>query len=179
MSVTVTDPVIVLGLGLLLSWLCLDAGAQKLRDPSFTAITIDDYRLLPEGAGKWLAHPLAIFELCLGVLILLPLSRVPALIGAAVLLLVYGTAMTVNVLRGRRDIDCGCAGPGQGQRLGVPLILRNALLAVAGLVAASASAEPAHWSGWLFGFLCAVVAALLYASINALLANHQRLERLR
>ena len=169
----------MLSLSLLLCWLLLDAGVQKFRDPVFTAVTIDDYRLLPEGAGLWLARPLAALEVSLGLLIVLPFARVPALSGAALLLLVYGLAMTLNLLRGRRDIDCGCAGAGQSQRLSAALVARNALLALAALSAAAASAEPAHWSGWLFGFLCAVVAALLYASVNALLANRQLLERLR
>ncbi len=173
------DPVPVLSLGLLLSWVLLDAGVQKLRDPLFTAATIDDYRLLSEGSGVRIARALAVLEVSVGFFILLPFTRVPALSVAALLLLVYGAAMALNLLRGRRDIDCGCAGAGQLHRLSAALVLRNVLLAVAALAAAGASAEPAHWTGWLFGFLCAVVSALLYASVNALLANRQLLERLR
>jgi uncharacterized membrane protein YphA (DoxX/SURF4 family) len=173
------DPVIALGLGLLLGWVLLDAGLGKLRDVALTAAHIDDYRLLPDGAGAWLARPLGVFEVCLAVLLLLPVARIPALYVAAILLGGYGLAITVNLLRGRRDIDCGCGGVGQSQRLSVALPLRNALLVAAALLSAASPGVPSHWSGWLFALFCAVVVGLLYASVNGLLANHQQLERLR
>jgi hypothetical protein len=173
------DPVIALGLVLLLGWVLLDAGLGKLSDPALTAAHIDDYRLLPEGMGAWIARPLAAFEIALALLLLLPFSRAPALVFAAVLLGGYGLAITVNLLRGRRDIDCGCGGPGQSQRLSVALPLRNFLLVAAALVAALSPGQPAHWSGWLFALFCGTVAALLYASVSGLLANQQQLERLR
>lgn len=173
------DPVIALGLVLLLGWVLLDAGLGKLRDVALTAAHIDDYRLLPDGAGAWLARPLAVFEVALAVLLLLPFARVPALLCAAAIIGAYGVAITVNLLRGRRDIDCGCGGVGQSQRLSVALPLRNAFLVAAALLAAASPGVPSHWSGWLFALLCAAVAALLYASVNGLLANQQQLERLR
>jgi len=173
------DPVIALGLVLLLGWVLLDAGLGKLRDVALTAAHIDDYRLLPDGAGAWLARPLGVFEVCLAVLLLLPVARIPALYFAAILLGGYGLAITVNLLRGRRDIDCGCGGVGQSQRLSVALPLRNALLVAAALLSAASPGVPSHWSGWLFALFCAAVVALLYASVNGLLANHQQLERLR
>jgi uncharacterized membrane protein YphA (DoxX/SURF4 family) len=173
------DPVIALGLVLLLGWVLLDAGLGKLRAPALTAAHIDDYRLLPEAAGAWLARPLAVLEISLAVLLLVPFSRVSALVLAAILLAGYGLAITVNLLRGRRDIDCGCAGPGQSQRLSVALPVRNLLLVAAALVAALSPGLPSHWSGWLFALFCGTVAALLYASVSGLLANQQQLERLR
>ncbi len=173
------DPVIALGLVLLLGWVLLDAGLGKLRDPVLTAAHIDDYRLLPEGTGAWLARPLAVLEMALAVLLLLPVSRVPALVLAASLLAVYGLAITINLLRGRRDIDCGCGGLGQAQRLSVVLPVRNAFLVAAALTAAVSPGVPSHWSGWLFALFCGAVAALLYASVSGLLANQQQLERLR
>ena len=173
------DPVIALGLVLLLGWVLLDAGLGKLRDPVLTAAHIDDYRLLPEGAGVWLARPLGVCEVALALFLLAPFTRVPALIIAAALIGVYGAAMSINLLRGRRDIDCGCSGAGQAQRLSLALPFRNALLMAAAFVAALSPGVPSHWSGWFFALLCAAVAALLYASVNGLLANQQQLERLR
>jgi len=175
----VLDPIAALAIALLISWVFVESGLHKLQAPDLTAANIDEYRLLPEGAGVWLARPLAFCEVALAVLVLLPFSRGPALMTAAGLIAVYAIAITINLLRGRRDIDCGCAGPGQAQRLSAALPVRNAILAGAALAAAHAAPVPAHWSGWLFAMFCAAAAALLHSSINGLLANRQLLERLR
>ena len=179
MATTLLDPIAALALTLLIGWVLVEAGLHKLQDPVLTAANIDEYRLLPEGAGAWIARPLALVEIALAVLALLPLSRVPALVVAAALIAGYGVAITINLLRGRRDIDCGCGGPGQAQRLSVALPVRNALLVCAALAAAYSAPAPSHWSGWLFAMFCAAAGALLHASVNGLLANRQLLERLR
>ena len=47
------------------------------------------------------------------------------------LLALYAGAMAVNLARGRRDLDCGCAGPGVRRPVGEGLLIRNgALIAV-------------------------------------------------
>lgn len=174
------DPVTALALGLLCSFVLLDAGLHKWREPLHYAAVIDEYRLLPQGAGRWLSRPLGATECLLGAAVLLPPLRGGALAVAAALLLGYALAIGINLLRGRRDIDCGCGAPEQAQPLSPALILRNLLLAAAAGLAGAAGAEvPAHWSGWAFALLAALAGALLYASVNGLLANRQYLERLR
>lgn len=174
------DPVAAIALSLLLSYVLVDAGLHKLRDPLRYGAVIDDYRLLPAGSGTRLALPLGSIEIGVGALLLLPPARGAALFAALVLMGVYSCAIAVNLARGRRDIDCGCGAPEQAQHLSAALLVRNAvLILVACALLAAPVVPPAHWSGWVFALLCGAVGALLYASSNTLLANARLLERLR
>lgn len=174
------DPVAAIALSLLLSYVLVDAGLHKLRDPARYGAVIDGYRLLPRGLGAGVAAPLGALEVGLGAGVLLPFTHLPALAGSAALIVGYFLAIAINLARGRRDIDCGCGAPEQAQRLSPALLLRNATLVAAALLLLSTpGGAPAHWSGWAFALFAGAVAALLYASINALLSNAQLLERLR
>ena len=51
----------------------------------------------------------------------------PRIVGGAALLLAYAAVMAINLVRGRRFIDCGCGGAAQPLSLG--LVLRNVVLA--------------------------------------------------
>src|SRR5690606_791824 len=52
------------------------------------------------------------------------------------LLVVFAFAIGINVARGRKAIDCGCFRTGYKQNLSWLLVLRNVLLAGAGLILA-------------------------------------------
>jgi hypothetical protein len=98
---------------------------------------------------------------------------------AIVLLVVYAASMSVNLARGRRYIDCGCAGPAARQPLSAWLVLRNLALAGAGLAtfqaAGTRTLEP------LDAFtIVAGVATLyaLYAAANLLVAYVPRTKAL-
>ena len=105
------------------------AAAHKLRAVGDFAQTLARYRLLPAGFIRIAGPALGLMELaiCLG----LPW---PALrpVGAAVgviLLLVYSTAITINLARGRHDLDCGCGGFGRRTPIGPWMVVRNLSLA--------------------------------------------------
>ncbi|SME97244.1 Methylamine utilisation protein MauE [Tistlia consotensis] len=100
-----------------------------------------DYRLLPEPVAGAAAAGLAAAEAAAAALLLVPgLTRVGALLAAGLMLL-YGGAMAVNLLRGRSSIDCGCGGPGQA--ISWLLVARNLALAALAVVAlAPVAARP-------------------------------------
>ncbi len=107
------------------------AGIGKLRDRRRFDGTVLDYRLLPPRLALRLAAPLPWVELALGVGLLAGVRQAGQ--AAALLFGIYGAAMAVNLARGRRLIDCGCGD--EPQRLNGWLVLRNALLAAAALLA--------------------------------------------
>ncbi len=113
------------------------ASAHKLRDLRGFEAVLDGYALLPERLPErllgLLARSVAAFEVFVAVgLLNEPTHRVAAF-AAVALLSLYGVAISVNLLRGRRDIDCGCGGPVSDKGLRWSLVARNALLvAVAG-----------------------------------------------
>ena len=55
---------------------------------------------------------------------------------AAALLAVYGSAIAVNLARGRRHIDCGCGKPAARREIGAWMVARNAVVTIAALAAA-------------------------------------------
>lgn len=85
------------------------------------------------------------------------------------LLVLYTSAIAVNLARGRTQMDCGCGG--QPIHLSYHLLLRNgALLALA---IWGATGHPA-WQGFaaaMVSLLNGGIAVLLYVTVNQLLAN--------
>lgn len=96
------------------------------------------------------------------------------------LLLLYATSISINLYRGRRDIDCGCNGPATTQAISWWLVGRNLVFLGLVLIAIGPSAERSlNWLDLftiLFGVL---VASGLYLGFNQLLAQAPRLAALR
>lgn len=168
------DPVVVLVVRGALALLFLHAALHKLRDlPAFVK-ALADYEILPAAAAWPAACSVVAIELGLSIALALVTDPVPAL-AAAALLLAYGAAIAINLWRGRRDIDCGCAGPAGRTRLSPSLLIRNLVLAAASLV--SALPEATRPLAWLdaFSVVAAIaLATLVYAASETALANAQR-----
>lgn len=110
---------------------------------------VANYRLVPE----LLAPVVAWLVVALETAVVLSLATGVGLAvgaGLAVILLCgFAVAMTINLARGRREIDCGCFQSALRQRLSVPLIVRNLVLTVAILPLIEAGAR----SAWLVPLL--------------------------
>jgi hypothetical protein len=114
----------------------VEAGLAKLRHRELVPGVVANYRLLPEALVAPVALALPVVELALGLGLigsvfgggLLRLLGIPA----AALFVVFAGAMAINIVRGRRAIDCGCGRSQLRQPLGWGLVLRN--LVLAGLV---------------------------------------------
>jgi hypothetical protein len=175
----VLDPVIQIVIASALAVLWLAAAAQKLAHLSEFRVTAADYRVVPQA----LALPSAVIviglELGLGIALLAPSGRTPALVGSAALLLLYAVFIGVNLVRGRRHIDCGCSGPGLRQPLGAWLVYRNvALVATALMGALPVEARALHWID-VVSILAAVGAlAALYPTLDRLISNARELASL-
>jgi len=179
----VLDPAIELVMRGGLALLLLGAALQKARDFAAFRSAVIGYALAPERLAMAIAVTLAGVEAAIGVALLAPASiglRAPALVATALLLALYAAAIAVNLVRGRRDIDCGCAGPNARQPLSEWLLVRNALLVAAALVClGGAGARPLSWIDALTvaGGVAMLVAAWLAG--HRLLANAPAIARLR
>jgi hypothetical protein len=122
--------------GLALVWAA--AAAHKLRDLHAFRVALGDYQLVPWALTGAAAPALVAAELAAAVLLLSPAARPWGFAASAALLALYSAAIAVNLLRGRRDIDCGCFGPALHAGLGGGLLARNAAL----LAAAAAGLAP-------------------------------------
>ena len=89
---------------------------------------------------------------------------------AALLLSVFAVAMGINLLRGRRHIDCGCFQGTLKQPLSWTLVSRNALLAL--LLVAAGAAASARADAWAVvnGLLAGGALFVVLQSLNALWA---------
>lgn len=174
------DPVLVETLALAASAILLTGALHKLRDLALFRAMLENYRLLPVAVEGSAAVLLPAVEALAGVALLFGASRAAGAALGALLLLVVTAAVAVNLLRGRRNIDCGCGASDSGQTLSWSLVLRNAVL---GAALWGASLQPgARQLGWI-DFLSVVGAAGalfgLYIAANQLLTNHPLLMRLR
>jgi len=174
------DPVVSgtlrLGLGLLF------AGAtwHKLRAPAEFARAVRAYRLVPERAVVPVAAVLVLCEATATGLLLGPASyRVgAALVG--VLLALYAGAIAANLARGRRDLDCGCGGPGAGRPVSTTLVARNVvLIAGALLLLGPDSGRATTWVDVVTVLAATVTLGALWAGVGQLDANRPALARIR
>jgi hypothetical protein len=105
-------------------------------------------------------------------------GSVPA-VGAALLLVIYASAVAVNLLRGRDHIDCGCVGAAGRRPIAWVLVARNGVLSGVALVAAlPAAPRPLVWIDAVTLVAAVGALALLYAAADGMLAHGPQLARL-
>lgn len=175
------DPVFINIIAFSLAALWLIADWHKLTAFDVFAATLGDYRILPRALVTFAAGLVVVLELTLAVGLIVPVSRAIALAGSAGLLTFYGFAMGLNLLRGRRHIDCGCMGPAARQSLSGWLVVRNLTLALGAVAAAvgPVSARPLLWLDIMTVIAGVCGLALVYSAINHLIANAPGLAQLR
>ena len=86
---------------------------------------------MPEAMARPFAAALPLVELALAASLAVPATAAIAAAGLGGLLVLFGLAIAINVVRGRTAIDCGCFRNGMRQPLGWLLVGRNAGLALA------------------------------------------------
>lgn len=172
MTMPTLDPAVRLTVHGVLSALFLWAAVHKLRDmPSFRT-ALANYELLPQRCVAPCAALLVATELGVAVTLWLPRLAAPAAVAAAGLLALYAGAIIVNLARGRRHIDCGCAGTARHQPLSSGLAARNAALVVVALVSAlPAASRPLTWIDGATVAFGTVTLIFLYAAVDGLMAN--------
>jgi len=173
------DPIFIIASALTIAVLLASAATHKVRAPARFTKQLADYQLLPDVLVRPVARVIPVVELVIAFALLVPVSRYWAALTAASLIALYAAAIGINLWRGRRDIDCGCAGPDQAQPLRPVLLLRNSVLVGVALLA---SVLPmARDLGFFDGFVtvaASAVALLLYAAADGLLANSPLLLKL-
>lgn len=173
------DPVILFVLRLALALIFATALAHKLNNPLVFAAVVAEYRLFPAVFVIPVSVALLLLELLVVLALMLPGLGVFGAWAAAATLTVYAGAITVNLARGRRAIDCGCSGSALRQELSEWLVLRNTLLVVLAVLAAQ-PATRRGLSGWDVSTIAFGVIALLllYSTANHLIANQPKLKAL-
>jgi len=113
----------------ILSFIFIYAGVEKISNPAGFSDAIDNYRLLPLFSVNFFAIILPWIELVAGVLLLFGISVKENSFIISVLLAVFLVAIIISLARGL-NIECGCFGTILGARIGLEKIVENILLLV-------------------------------------------------
>ena len=163
-------------LALFLSWLFARAAWHKLRHSRYYSQLLQSW-WSPRPLARLLVWPVAAMEASLVLALLLPVTRNMALILSAALLLCYAAVMAWQLLHGRGDLKCGCAGPARDTTISAALVWRNLICALAAMLAVNPlSSVPAlvlNVSHISLSIGLAVFTCLLYLCCEQLLDNAQ------
>jgi len=148
------------------------AAIHKLRSPTLFRAAMAEYQMLPPGLLTPVSGILIMVELLAAVLILIPAMGLAGAAMMITLLVVYSIGIGINLLRGRRDIDCGCNGPRSKQVLSWWLVIRNLVfVALIVLAAGPIAARELIWLDVISVLFGVLTASILYLSLNQLLAQ--------
>jgi uncharacterized membrane protein YphA (DoxX/SURF4 family) len=110
------------------------ASVPKLISPAKFVQIIQDYQLLPDKLTRLAGYVIPLTELSVGLALFSGITAPWPSLFAALLFGLFGGAICVNLLRGRRYIDCGCFGAGREAQLSWRSVLRNVILAFLALL---------------------------------------------
>jgi hypothetical protein len=178
------DPALHIVLRAALALLFFWAATHKLRDVAGFKGALAAYELLPQRGLGAFASLLIATEVVLATSLLAFVGSRPGESGvgagvaltAAGLLCVYSGAIIINLLRGRRHIDCGCFGAAKRRALGSGLVTRNAVLVIVAVASAlPVSSRSLMWMDSVTIGAGVAVLVLLYAAVDGLFATAPRI----
>ncbi|MGN7871451.1 MauE/DoxX family redox-associated membrane protein [Paracoccus sp. 22332] len=161
-------PVLAVFVKSFLMLLFITAALSKLRNLDEFHGVVRNFRLMPDALARTVAYLLPPVEMATAIAIAVPATSQVATALAGALLLVFGAAMAINVLRGRSQIDCGCFRNGLKQPLSWGVVARNAALATAAFAAAAVPFAVPGGAGLVLGVVAGGLAMLIYVSATML-----------
>jgi len=169
------DPVLTMTASSTLAVVFAASAWTKFADLGNFEAAVANYELLPEAVVKPFARALPMVEAAGAIGLVMAPTRLASALVLLGLLATFTAAIAANLIRGRRDLDCGCFGPALKQRLSAWLIVRNATLCAAAsidlLPAAARNPTALDWSTVVFA---AAGLVLTYAAANFLIAAWPR-----
>lgn len=177
LEATIRDSGFILSMRWMLGVIFIVGVIHKIKSPGSFIVTLSGYRLLPDFIITPAAYVILAGELLATVMLFLNLPAGGAV--ALLLLLIYTIAILVNLLRGRRDIDCGCAGPAVRQTLSAWLVYRNiGLMAVSALtMLVTTQSRQLQLLDWFVALAAATTFSLMSAAATQLSSTSKRFRR--
>jgi hypothetical protein len=119
----------------LVGWCLLLASLPKLFSRRAFIQIVAEYGLIPKRLTTYIGTAIPYLELTTGLLILINPAWSYSLTIAAFLYGAFAGAVTVNLLRGRTHISCGCFGSNEG--IGWSIVYRNVLFFLGAVIVGS------------------------------------------
>lgn len=118
---------LLLVIRIILGFVFIYAGAEKISDPEEFAISISNYRLLSTATVNFFAITLPWIELVAGILLIFGIAVKENSSILFSMLLVFTIAIVISLFRGL-SIDCGCFG--KGTQIGLYKLGENSLMII-------------------------------------------------
>ncbi len=166
-------------IALFLLWLFLSTGLHKIKpvNGSYYAKVFSNYGVSVPAVARLLPKLVGAVEIIIGVLVVLPNTRVIGVVAAVTALLIYLILMARQLWLGKKDMDCGCAGPLSDSKISDRLLFRNGVLIALALCCLAPSPHFGIYNVELI-FPFSLLLIMLYLSVEQLISNGQKLERL-
>ena len=115
-----------------LGFIFVFSGIQKILDPNGFSVAIENYKLFPIFLINLIAITIPWLELITGLLLILGyfIKENAAIINS--LLILFIVLILIAIIRGL-DIECGCFGTLDGQKIGLIKIIENSGLLLLGI----------------------------------------------
>lgn len=152
------------------------AGLHKLRKPAYYRELLSSW--LPPGMPgvASLVYLVAVVEGVIALMLIIPAGHAVGLMCSATLLVVYAMFMAMQLVQGRRNLQCGCAGPLSDLIISPALLIRNLLCAALALLALVPNVSVAAGFGSAgLSLSIAVFLVTVYLTTEQMIANTQRL----
>jgi hypothetical protein len=157
----------------------LFAALSKLREPRSFIAVVRAFALVPRPAAPLVAVFLISVELALSIALVVSVFQTAALVATGAVILLFGTAVAVNLKRGRQ-ISCGCLG-GLDEQISSQTIWRLALLFFATSAAlairlANVQSVPLRAAPLAYGVEVVATAAFLLVTSTWLMRTRQLID---
>jgi hypothetical protein len=117
-------------LQIFMATLFLMTSADKIRNWRNHIISIKLYRILPNHFSVPILIIFFVTEIFISVSLLSHNITLINIVVAILLLLIYTTAVAINLIRNNKDISCGCGSIFESDRLHIGILYRNMLLVI-------------------------------------------------
>ena len=131
---------------IVIGFIFLYAGMEKISDPSGFARAINNYKLLPFPLINIAALILPWLEVTAGMLLIFGIKVKENAFIISALLGIFIIAITISLFRGL-NIDCGCFGTMAGTKIGIQKLIENLLMMLTGVLLVYFGGGPISFSG--------------------------------
>ncbi len=118
---------------IIIGFIFIYAGMEKISDPSGFARAINNYKLLPFSLINIAALILPWIEVTTGILLIFGIKVKENAFIISAMLGIFIIAIVISLFRGL-NIDCGCFGTLSGTKVGIMKLIENTLMLLTGIL---------------------------------------------
>ena len=118
---------------IIIGFIFIYAGMEKISNPAEFAIAINNYKLFPFSLINIAALILPWIEVTAGILLIFGIKVKENAFIISSLLGIFTIAIIISLFRGL-NIDCGCFGTLSGTKIGIQKLIENILMLLAGIL---------------------------------------------